>query len=146
MKYSLADYVLSITPSDPSLSSIFGTISIGGEGSTVGSVSFSRNQNMWETTSFATGGYVHNKNLSKTGACSLTLSQLANEVIRLIQLSDVHYGGDYLGLTLALTSRDGNKVVDASDCYIVKVPAQTFEASAGNQTWEFTCGTISFSS
>ena len=39
MKYSLANYILSIEPNDEIIKTYFGTISIGGEGSAVGSIS-----------------------------------------------------------------------------------------------------------
>ena len=146
MRYSLANYILSIEPNDARIRSIFGTFSIGGEGSTVGSVSFNRSTDTFSTQGFSTGGWVHNKNLSRVGTVSLQLSQLSDAVAKFIKLADTFLGGDYEGFTLTLTSNDGVKVATAVDAYIVKVPAQEFTESASNQTWDFTAGQINFGS
>lgn len=146
MKYSLANYILSIEPNDPRIREMFGTISIGGEGSYVGSVTLRRSNNMFDTTSFATGGWVHNKNMSRVGSVSLTLNQLSDKVMKFIKLSETFLTGDFDGFTLSLMSNDSVKVANAIDAYIVKVPDQEFADSASNQTWEFTCGQVNFGS
>lgn len=143
-RYSLANYQLTIEANDPSLASMFGSITIGGEGQHVGSVSFARTNNAFNTTSFATGAWVHNKNLSRVGTVSLSLNQLSNHIQTLMRMSDAFLTNDYDGFTLTLTSLTGEKVADAIDAYITRVPAQTFAESAEMQTWEFTCGKVNF--
>lgn len=146
MRYSLAKYILTISANDPRIYDIFKELTIGGDGSLVGSVTFSRTPTMYETTSFATGGYVHNKNLSKVGTVSLSISQLAKNVGKLIAVSEAFFGGDYDGFTLTLTTNEGEKVASAIDCYIQKTPDQSFESQASQQTWSFTCGEVNFGS
>lgn len=143
MKYSLANYILSVTSNDSVLQQI-GPVSIGGEGKHVGSISLNRKDDMFSTDSFATGGYVHNKNLSRVGTANVQLSQLSDAVTKFILLAETFLTGDYDGFTLTLSTNDGREIATCVDCYIVKVPEQTYESSAGNQTWTFTCGEINY--
>ena len=148
-RYSLNKYILSIKPSNELASAMndFGTISIGGEGSYLDNVSINLNRNMWNTTGFSTGAWVHTKDLSKTGTVSITLSQLSPEVQRFIRLCETFYDNDYEGFTITLSTNDTDRRVISTciDCYIQKIPSQDFASSAGNQTWVFTCGKITFS-
>lgn len=143
-RYSLANYIISISPTDSALRSMFGTISIGGEGSYLGNISVSQNSNLWSTKGFATGGWVHDKNLDRTGQASLQLNQLSPAIAKLVKLFNIFYAGDYAGSTITVTDLNGNKVVNCSDCYIQKVPDQVFGESSENQTWSFTCGRVTF--
>lgn len=144
MKYSLANYILSIDANDPEIKQMFGTISIGGEGSYLGSISLSIANPMWTTTGFSTGAWVHNKNLDRHGTATVTLSQLSETVSRFIQLCKLYYASDYNGFTISLSDISGNRIATGVDCYITKIPDQTYENQAGNQTWEFTCGQINY--
>lgn len=144
MKYSLANYILSIDSNDNEIKQMFGTISIGGEGSYLGSISLSIENPIWNTTGYATGAWVHNKNLDKHGTATLNLNQLSDAVSRFIQLAKLYYSGDYNGFTLSLSDIGGNRIATCVDCYIREIPDQTFESQAGNQNWVFTCGQINY--
>lgn len=148
-KYSLSKYILSIKPSTDLASAIndFGTISIGGEGSYLDNITITPNGRLWSTTGFATGGWVHDKNLDRTGTVSITLNQMSDAVQKFIRLCETFYESDYDGFTLTLTTNEVDKKVVATciDCYIQQIPAQAFQASAQTQTWTFTCGKITFS-
>ena len=146
MRYSLTNYILSLEPNDPQIKSMFGTISIGGEGSYVGSVSFNRQANMFDTQGYATGAWVHNKNLSRVGTATVQLNQLSDAVSKFIKLAETFYSGDFDGFTISLVSITGEKVASGIDSYFTKVPSQDFAESAGNQTWELTCGQVNFGS
>lgn len=143
-RYSLANYILSIDSNDSTIKNMFGTISVGGEGNYLDSISISLGNNLWDTTGFATGAWVHNKNLSRVGTASLNLSQLSDSVSKFIKLCNTYYSGDYDGLTLSVVDNQGNKICTCIDCYIQKIPDQEFGATAGMQNWVFTCGQISF--
>ena len=142
-KYSLANYILSIEPADASLKTMFGTISIGGEGSYLGSINVSMNSSLWSTTGYATGAWVHNKSLDKSGTCKININQLSDKVIKLIKLCNVYYSGDYNGVTITVSDNSGNKVATCVDCYIQKLADQSFSTTADSQDWTFTCGQIS---
>lgn len=144
MRYSLADYILSIKSDDPNLQS-FGTISVGGEGDAIDSISVELDNNMWDTTGFATGAWIHDKNLSRTGKVTITLSQLSDKVAKFVQLAKVFYTGDFEGLTMSVTDSSGQEVALCEDCYVVKIPRQDFASRAANQAWTFTAGRITFS-
>lgn len=144
MKYSLANYILSIDSNDYEIKNIFGTITIGGEGDSLDSLSLSHNATMYETTGYATGGWVHNKNLDRHGTATITLNQLSDRVGRFIQLVKLAFSGDYEGFTLSLSDIDGNQIATCVDCYITKIPDQSFNPQAQNQTWTFTCGQINY--
>ena len=142
MKYSLANYILTIKSNNTNAQAVFGNdISIGGEGSYVGSITFSRQTEMWSTSGFATGGWIHNKNL---GTVTIEISQLAPQVGRFIQLCNVYYASDYEGFTLTLTDSEQNQIVECIDCYITTIPNQSFAESVGTQSWTFTCGQINY--
>lgn len=145
-KYNLASYILSIEPNDSKIQSLFGTISIGGEGSYSDSISLTHSNSIFETESFATGAWVHNKNLAKTGTAVMSLSQLSDNVVTLIKMCNTFFQADYDGFTLTLTDIAGNKIATCIDCYIQKIPDQSYEATASKQTWTFTCGEINFGS
>ena len=144
MKYSLANYILSVQPNDESLRSLFSNISIGGEGSALDSISISVGDTLWETSSFATGAWVHDKNLARTGTVTISISQLSDRVAKFKQMCNVFFNGEYDGFTLSLVDNQGVKVCTCIDCYITKIPDQSFGAKAANQSWSFTCGEITF--
>lgn len=143
MKYSLADYILSVSiPSD--LASQFGTetITVGGEGSYLDNIEISFNNNLWDTESDATGSWIHNKNLSRAGTATVTLNQVSNQVARFKTLCNLYYSNDFDGLTLTLQDRLGNEIATLEDCYINKIPNQNYQATAQPQPWVFTSGRI----
>lgn len=142
MKYSLANHVLSIEPVDASIRDMFGTISVGGEGSYLDSITISITPSLWDTTGYATGGWVHNKNLSRVGTATISLNQMSDQVSVLKRLCNMFYSADYEGFTLTVTNNEGTKLATCTDCYIQKIPDQQFQASAQTQSWVFTCGKI----
>lgn len=144
MKYSLANYILSVEPNDTTLRSAFGTISIGGEGNHVGEISAEHSTNQWSTEGYATGAWVHNKSLDRTGTIALQLNQLTPQIAKLIKMCMTFYDADYDGFTLSLSTSDGSVVCRAIDCYLTKIPAQVFGNAAANQTWTWTVGQLIF--
>ena len=143
MRYSLANYIVSITPNDNAMK-IFGTISIGGEGSYLDSINLSLANNLYDTTSYSTGAWVHDKNLAKNGTVSITLNQLSAQVAKFKQMANMLYSSDYDGLTITVSDTLGNEVAKAIDCYFIKIPDQDFGQKASNQQWQLTAGKISF--
>lgn len=144
MRYSLANYICTIKSSDSDLVRFYGGVTIGGQGTETDSLSATRKDDLYNTTSYATGGYVHSKNLSKVGTISITLSQLSKNVGYLKELLNAYTVNDYSGLDISLDTNDGTNILKAIDCMPVKIPQQQFTNSAGTQTWEFTCGEINF--
>lgn len=145
MRYSLADYIMTVDPVDPSLKSSFGgSVSVGGQGSATDSISVELDNDLWSTTGYATGGWVHDKNLSRTGKVTVSISQLTNEVARFKQLINFYYNSDYSGLNIVVSTSSGKKVASCHDCYPVKIPSQTFGKTAADQSWSFTSGKITF--
>jgi len=153
-KYSLADHLLTVTVPAGVISDAEETFVIGGpgatgEGSFVGSVSVSRTEDVWKTVGDETGSWVHNKSLNRTGSCSVELRQVSDMVIKLSQICNVFEAKQdkTQGMTLSVSSACGEpsgKVAVCEDCYIKKVPEQKFGAEAEMQSWEFTCGRITF--
>ena len=144
MKYNLANYILSIEPNDATIKNMFGVISVGGEGSAVGSITANLTNDMWSTESYNTGAWVHSKNMSRTGTVTVNISQVSKEVAKFIKMCKLFYGGDYDGFTLSVSDISGTKVCTAVDAYIQKIPNQEFGATAAQQAWTFTCGQLSF--
>lgn len=144
MKYSLANYILSIQPNDTTLRTMFSNVSIGGEGSATDTITISLENQIWKTDSFATGAWVHNKNLSRVGTAQISISQLSDNVAKFKQMCNIFYNGEYDGFTLSLVDNTGNKVCTCVDCYLTKIPDQEFKETAQTQSWTFTCGEITF--
>lgn len=147
MRYSLANYILSIASDDKKINSLFETVQIGGEGDALSSIAITTNDTLWETTSFATGAWIHNKNLSRTGTCEVSISQLSDAVAKFKTYIAYFYGSDNTdvgGVTITLTDSNDNIIATCEDCYPTQIPAQEFSAKAVEQRWRFTCGRIIF--
>lgn len=144
--YSLAKYILSIAiPTE--LVPFFGeTLSIGGQGSYLGQITLSLNENLWSTSGDYTGSFVHNKNLNKTGSCTVSIQQISEMISKFKTLCNVFYNNDedYDGLTLTLSTLDQTKIATCESCFIQKIPDQNFGTTSASQDWVFTCGAINF--
>lgn len=162
-KYSLADYQLTIgIPQSVAQKlnlkdaegNLLTSFTIGGpgengEGSFVGQIVASRGNNLWETEGDATGSWVHNKNLNKTGTIELQIRQISDQVIELAQLCDIYESvqENVEGLTLTVNSsatEETTPMVTGVDSYIQKQADLTLAETAGMLTWVFTCGQVMF--
>lgn len=147
MRYSLATHILSITSKSTIFNTLFENVKIGGEGDALSSITINKSTNTWETKGYATGGYVHNKNLSKIGTVEVAVSQLSDIVAKFKTCCSYYYSAnsdtDDIGLTLTLTEAGTEKVIAiCEDCLITNIPSQEFGESAGDQRWTFTCGEV----
>ena len=147
MRYSLAKYLLSIKSENFEINDIIGSVAIGGEGAAIGSISVKYDNDLWSTEGYSTGGYVQNKNLSRTGSISVEINQLSDKISKFIQLCNISFSGIDDPLTLSIIDNDSNQIIASGiDCHIRKIPDQEFKNEASNQTWEFTCGKITIGS
>lgn len=148
MRYSLANYTLSIASDNEVINNLFKEIKIGGEGDALSKISISTSDKLWSTTSFATGGWVHNQNLSRVGTCEISVSQLTASVAKFKTFVKYFYGKDKIvnlnGVTLTLNDSNNDAVVICRDCYPTEIPIQDFADTASEQTWKFTCGEITY--
>lgn len=161
MRYSLTDYILSVKIPDELLD-VFATdtndleessnhITIGGDGSYVGTIKVSMNKEQWTTEGDATGGYVHSKSKDKTGKVTVELNMLTDVVLKLTRLIETYDSSDTItnGLTLtvskATSSGNSVEICNCVDCYLVKHPDGDWEDSAKNMSFDFTCGRITYS-
>lgn len=148
MRYSLANYILSIASNDSKISSLFKDVRIGGEGDALSSINIQTSDKLWETESFATGAWVHNKNLSRVGTCDVSISQLSDAISKFKTFVAYFYGesiGENIeGVTLTLSDSNNNVVATCEDCYPTQIPTQEFAAKASEQKWQFTCGRITY--
>ena len=145
MKYSLANYIISFQADDPRLQPYFANFSIGGQGSMLGSITVDYKEDLFTTETFETGGWVHNKNLSKVGTVTLNISQLSVAVAKLKQLCNYFYDVEnYEGFTISVDDTAGNNVCVCKDCYPTKIPQQSLQGTAQRQDWAFTSGEVTF--
>lgn len=145
MQYSLSNYILTIKLPEK-LSSEFGTsiISVGGEGSYLDKIEVKINKSQWNTTGDATGSWVHEKSLDRTGTCDISINMMSDKVSRFITLCNFYYGSDYDGLTLEISDNEGDTVVTCDDCLLTAIPSLVLQSSSQTQNWSFTCGRITF--
>ena len=147
--YALADYIVTLKPSE-SLARVFGeTITIGGDGNIFGPTDSIKvglkNGSILETTGYATGGWVHSKSYDRTGTVEFNISQISDQVTKLINLCNFYYNGNYDGMTITVTNNNDNTIVaTCEDCYVDGIPEQSLGTSAGMQTWTFNCGKVTF--
>lgn len=145
-RYALADYLLTISiPTE--IASDFGaeTITIGGEGSYLDSLTISSSTELFQTKGDATGGWVHVKNLDRSGTITLTIQQVSDDVAKLKRLFNVFYSlsTESDGLTLTIKSSVSNNVVAiCNDVVIAKVPDQSFSSDVATQQWTLNAGQI----
>lgn len=146
MRYSLANYILSVASDDAKITKLFENVQIGGDGNALSSITIQTTDALWETESFATGAYVHNKNLSRVGTCEISISQLTDAVAKFKTFVNYFYteNGSDASITLTLNDSNNNPVATCKDCYPTQIPAQEFTAKAVEQRWQFTCGSITF--
>ena len=118
-----------------------------GEGSFVGQILVSLNDNLYETEGDATGSWVHNKNLNRTGLITLEINQISDDAITLIQLTQilesVQSAGPGLELTInSVAETPSTTMVTGRDSMIQKLPDLTLAEKAGMLSWVFTCGQV----
>lgn len=169
-RYALADYQLTVTipvnsatnTNDTGYMQILQraglqsgtTITIGGPGegegkygSFVGSINVKRNKELWTTEGDATGSWVHNKNLDRTGTIDVEITQVSSQVVQLVYLCNAYESvSDAVGgLHLEIKNiASGENIADAIDCYIAKAPDHPFGDTAAKLTFSFTCGRITY--
>lgn len=154
MRYSLADYILSITlPNNLAQDLNFDkpTFTIGGEGSYLDKIEFELLNDLFSTEGDSTGSWVHNKNLSRVGTCTITVQMLSEKTTVFKKVCNIFYQAssaavnrDYDGCTLSLSDNYGNEIVTAIDCYFTKVPSLSLQVESQKQDWVLTCGSITF--
>lgn len=148
MKYSLVDYILTIEM-DSNVQRTLGfenpTISIGGEGSYLDTITIEQTQDTWDTSGDATGGWIHRKSLNRVGTAALSLNMLSPRVAQLTKLFNLYFTHPDIadsGLTLTLANAKSTIVATCIDAYITKIPSLTFSEQPGTRTWTFTAGKV----
>lgn len=147
MRYSLSDYILAIANLPAKLGLENNTISVGGTESYLNSVSAENTTNMWSTEGDATGSWVHNKSLDRTGTVTIDINQMSPQIANLVQILNAFYDSEsdnVTGMKLVLQDRNMKNVFEANDCYIQKIPSQAFGQTAATQSWVITCGQLTF--
>lgn len=144
-RYCLTNYILTADiPEDIGFGSQ--TVSIGGEGSYLDSITISMNVNMFETQGDNTGSWVHVKNLNRTGTVQISIKQVSDKVATFKALMNVYSKVDIesSGMTLTLRDMSNNTIAICEDCVIQKTPDQVFANEPATQTWTFNVGRITF--
>ena len=154
MRYSLADYAVTIKTNDATLAGVLGnngTYTIGGSGNPLEQITIDVTEDMWTTESFATGAYIHNQNLSRIGKITIRLSQISEYTDVFKNIVQLHYTGNYNGLTVSVVKINNvdksvvSTICTGEDCYFTKIPSQEYGKTAGMDDWVLTCGVISYS-
>lgn len=157
--YSLADYKVAIQipaiPGVPGLETAM-EFTIGGagndyEGSCVGEIRVSRNNDTWTTEADPTGSWVHNKNLDRTGRVQISIRQVSDYIIKFICICQAYekvssgHGNSGIGITVLPDNGSGaSGFAQAIDCFPVKIPDQVFGSTAQDQEIVFTSGRVTF--
>lgn len=148
MVYSLSKYKLAIQLPESFAASVGlndnNSIVIGGEGSYLDTISYEYTADMYTTKGDATGSYVHDKNLDKSGTVTITINQMAPQIAMFKKVINLYYqaGNDYDGLQLSLKDLSGQEIMSAESCFFVKIPNQDLGQESANQSWNITCGRI----
>lgn len=151
--YSLADYILTLGIDSAELRTLLGlsstSVSIGGEGQYMGSVTVAYSTDQWTTKADATGAWIHSKSYDQSGTFTVSINQMSPAVIRFIGIVAAYYSSNEIrdGFTLTLKKAGNNETfnVVGEDCRIRKNADQRFDTEAQDQEWVFNAGRISFS-
>lgn len=146
--YSLADYTVSFKAGGVE-------VKIGGTAESSGSVNqksgylnriiLRRTNNAWDTASDVTGGFVHNRNLSKIGTVTVQINQISDNIARLLYILKAYENSTTpVPFDIYITQNGNVEVATCKSCLIQKASDQTFGESADYQEWVFTCGEIIF--
>ena len=141
--YSLASHILTLAlPVD--LANIVGTqyISIGGEGSYLGSIAVSLDNDLINISGDYTGSWTVSKNLNAQGSFTISINQMSPQIARLRRICNLLRNADYDGMTITLKTLQGQLIATGNDCYIKKIPGVEFRESPSTQSWEFLSGKI----
>ena len=146
-RYSLANYIVTITINDSKVAAIFGDqLQIGGEGSYTDSISVGYSNSLYDIAADKTGSYVFNKNLDKSGTVSISLAQVSDKVAKLRTLFNLYVTSseELDTFTITVSSETEGAIATCEDCLLAKMPNQEFDDASKSQTWEFVCGKITF--
>jgi SWI/SNF-related matrix-associated actin-dependent regulator 1 of chromatin subfamily A len=112
----------------------------------VGQITASRNKELFTTTGDATGSWVHDKNLDRTGHIRIDITQISDDVITLVQLCQIFESVQSrmpgLELTINSVASGTTPMVTGRDCYISKLPDLPLGETASRLSWDFTCGQV----
>lgn len=143
-------------------------VRFGGQGSMIGSITLSRKNDRFSSEGDATGGFVINETLDKTGTCVISIKQFAPLVSTLTNLFN-KYDNAYSNYESAVIvpnegeveatsafysdfSEDstsielyynGKLIGRASYCYL-NMPELTMEEENGSRDFTFECGSVDF--
>lgn len=143
-RYSLAEYTMKVIVPGFEKPLTFGGPGNNQSGSFIGQITVSRNVDTWTTEGDATGSWVHNKSLNKTGTVSLQIRQVSDDIIKLITLARLYENTDPETGCNIFIYRGDQAVETCTDCYLTKVPDQVMGDTAEMQTWQWTCGKIEY--
>lgn len=160
-QYSLADYQLTIGINEDMAArlnlrdaegNLLTNFTIGGpgetgEGSFLGQILVSRSADLFTTTGDHTGSWVHDKNLDRTGTITVDITQISDDIITLVQLTQIFESiqTNMPGLQLTINSvisSASTTMITARDCLIQKLPDLPLGETAARLSWVFTCGQI----
>lgn len=164
-RYSLAQVSVGITFPHQTTAHRFG-----GQGEMIGSITVSRKNDRFSAEGDATGGFVVNESLDKTGTLTISIKQFAPLVSTLTNLFNMYDDGfsydavEVSGnteeeeiaidtLSMEDTMRDttsidlyymGKLIVSCKGCYL-NMPELPLEEENGTRDFTFECGEINFS-
>lgn len=144
-RYCLANYILTADiPEDIGFGSQ--SVSIGGEGSYLDTITVHLNSSLFSTQGDNTGAWVHIKNLDKTGTVTISINQMSDKIASFKALMNIYNNmdSDAAGMTLTLRDSLNNTICVCEDCVIENIPDQAFGSTPTTQTWTFLCGRIQF--
>ena len=154
-RYSLADHTVVVTM--PTFSGIPGMDEISGkqlkfggpgqnnqDGSFIGSITVTRENDTWSTEGDATGSWVHSKSLNRTGSVRLSIRQVSDDVIYLMMIAQMFENFSLPHGMDIVVFNGGERVAEAEDCYLTRIPEQVYGDTAVTQDWGWTAGRVHF--
>lgn len=148
-KYSLAKVKIAMSvPTEDNQN----PITFGGQGSMIGSITISRKSERFSAEGDATGGFVVNENLDKTGTCVLSIKQFAPLVNTLTNIFNAYddasveleNGIDMDAQSQAISIKvfyEGALLAECNFCFL-NMPELPFEEENGTRDFSFECGEV----
>jgi len=136
-QYSLLDFSLSIT-----FKKITYNIPVGGIGSYLGSIKISKATDNITKTVDATGSGIFAYSHDHSGTVDIEISQVSVDVAKIINnvmdyYQSVEDGNWKKGLVGISIMKNGDKIMDATDCMLLKMPDLELGAEVTTRTFSF---------
>lgn len=130
------------------------SLTIGGSGSFIESITIRTTTDNWQVKGDATGSYIHTFNADRTGEVELSISQVATQSKLFSKLMNIYFSKidekdgyrklEAFPLIQVQDIKTGEIVAECKDAFIKKPAEKKYSSEAQNDTWIFAAGVVEY--